>query len=200
MFGKSAYAEFSLDEEGFTHRGKQYSFDDIAHIFFSRTTTTQRLNFVKVGVVDSSILKVFLKSGKKLNITVDEAGLFYWSNKDKTHELDYILKIYQLLCERTFKSRIAKYLSQLESLGYFVYDECAFNPSEQTITFRNKQFPISSTDLLRGAGYISLQRKNAGLADKIIREMVLTKSPQFNTQTDTDVIFSLLKHFFNVAW
>lgn len=200
MFGKSAYQQFSLSQDGFTHKGVRYFFTDVAHVFFARIHTTQRLNFVKVGEADSSYLTLILFDGKKLKITVNEAGFFFGWNKNKSNELDYLLKIYSIITENTFEQRLQEYLTQLDQLGYFIYDECLFNPNKKTITFKNKEFPLSSSQFLKGAGYIELRPREYGIANKIARELTLFKIPQFSTQTDTDVIFTLLKHYFNLTW
>lgn len=36
--------------------------------------------------------------------------------------------------------------------------------------------------------------------NKVLREVTFTKIPQFNTQTDSDVIFYILDEYFDLKW
>ena len=57
---------------------------------------------------------------------------------------------------------------------------------------RHQEFFLRNSEFLKGAGYISMLRKDAGIADKVKMKVSLTKVPQFNTEIDPDVIFFLL--------
>ncbi len=200
MFGKGQYKKFQVEANGFRYKGEFYKFDDIANIFFTRIHTTQRMNFMKVGEADSSYLYLTLDSGKKIKLSFDEAGIFLGFNSNKQTDLKNLTDLYIFLCEKTFQKRIAKYIKEVENQGFFVYDECKFYPSKRKIVFRNKEFPVDSSSFLKGYGYIELRKKEFGFLDKVKYKVSLTKTPQFNTQTDTDAIFSLLDHYFNLRW
>jgi hypothetical protein len=45
-----------------------------------------------------------------------------------------------------------------------------------------------------------MRKKDFGFLDKVKREISLTKIPQFNNQTDANVIFSLLDHYFRMNY
>ncbi len=200
MFERCQYEKLQVEENGFSYEGEFHEFNDIAHIFFTRINTSQRLNFMKVGDVDSSYLYLTLVSGKKIKLSFDEAGIFIGFNSDKKTDLKNLTDIYLFLSEKSFKERMDRYIKEIETEGYFLYDKCRFYPSERKIIFRSKEYPIDSSSLLKGAGYIELRKKEFGFLDKLKREVSLTKTPQFNTQTDSDVIFSLLDHYFKLRW
>ncbi len=200
MFEKSQYKKFQVEENGFSYKGEFHEFNDISHIFFTRIHTTQRLNFMEVGEADSSYLYLTLDSGKKIKLSFDEAGIFIGFNSDKKTHLKNLTDIYVFLSKKSFQKRIGEYIKEIEKREYFVYDKCKFYPSKRKIVYRSKEFSIDSSSFLKGYGYIELRKKNFGFLDKIKREISLAKTPQFNTQTDTDVIFSLLDQYFKLRW
>lgn len=68
------------------------------------------------------------------------------------------------------------------------------------LVFKDKEFPIQSSSFLKGYGYIEMRPKDYGLMNKVLREVTFTKIPQFNTQTDSDVIFYILDEYFGLKW
>ena len=107
--------------------------------------------------------------------------------------------MYIALAQRTLEQRLKFYIDQIKTRGYFVYDECRFYPGKK-IGFRNKDFHLGDSIFKLGAGYVLLERKDAGVGAKIIGALTLTKIPQFSTQWDTDVIFHLLDKMFGLRW
>jgi hypothetical protein len=200
MFERSQYKKFSVEENGFNFKGEFHDFNNIAHIFFTRIHTTQSMNFVKVGEADSSYLHITLDSGKKIKLSFDEAGIFLGFNSNKQTDLKNLTDLYIFLSEKSFQKRISKHIKDIKDKGYFIYDECYFYPAQKKIVFRNKEFPVETSSFLKGYGYIELRKKDFGFLDKVKREVSLTKTPQFNTQTDTDVIFTLLDQYFGLRW
>lgn len=199
LFEKSQYNVFQVTADGFIHKGSSYRFDEITNLFFSRVMTTQRMNFVKVGEAESAYLHITLSSGKKIKLSFDESSLFMGLNFNKQKDIKNLIDLYAFLAEKTFANRVRPYLQQINERGYFEHDECRFYPRDK-IVFRNKEFPIRSSQFLKGYGYIELRPKDYGLVNKIMREISLTKLPQFSTQTDSDVIFYLLEKHFGLKW
>ena len=72
MFHKRQYKKIQIHETGFTYKGQSHSFEEIEHIFFERTITTQRMNFVKVGEPESGRLILTLEAGQKIKLSFDE--------------------------------------------------------------------------------------------------------------------------------
>ncbi|MFX9912094.1 hypothetical protein ABTP43_19990, partial [Acinetobacter baumannii] len=85
--------------------------------------------------------------------------------------------------------------------GYFDYNEWRFYPNQQVIqdTKKNKVYNLDSTELLKSPEYITVKEKNAGLGSKLMQSLV-GKPSIIITRTDTDVFFTLLKHFFDLSW
>ncbi len=199
LFEKRQYKHFQAHPEGFVWQDTMFRFEQIVGLFFSRTITTQRMNFVKVGEAESAALKITTDTGKKIILDFDEAGFFYGWNSDKTKDISNLRDLYLYLAEHSFSHRLARYLKELKANGYFTHDECRFYPRDKVV-FRSKEFPIGSTSFLKSYGYIVMRKKDYGILDKIRQEVSFTKIPQFNTQTNTDVIFYLLEKFFGLTW
>ena len=200
MFGRSQYKKFMLEGDVLHWKERTFPITAIKHLFFRRVLTTQRMNFVKVGEAHSSYLTITMDDGEKISLSFDESTIFLGWNRDKTQDLKNLEDLYIYLARTSFQKRIAPYVRQVEERGYFEYGGCRFIPRDKKIIFRDKEFPVAHSSFLRGAGYVEMRKKDFGLLDKVKREISLTKIPQFNTQTDTDVIFSLLDHYFGLRW
>lgn len=198
MFEKSAYVQLSISSNEFVHKGRHYALADVAHVLLERVSTTQKMNFSTVGTSHSASLVVTLKNGKRLSTFIDEATFILGWNKDKSKELEYLLTMYQTIAQKTFEQRLQPYLDQLSELGYFVHDNCLFYPIENKIVFNNRDYDLSQYRLYRYPCEIVIGRM--GSNGHIKKDFALRKAPKFNTQTDPDVVFALLRHYFNIAW
>ena len=199
MFQKNQYKKLQVEENGFSYKGQFHSFDEIKHILFERVITTERMNFMKVGEPESARLILTLENGIKIKLSFNESTIFIGINTNKQEHLKNLFDLYVFLSEKTFQKRILHYVRQVEQKGYFVYDNCYFYPKDK-IVFKNKVFPLKTSSFLKAPGYIELRKKDFGFLDKVKREASLTKTPSFDTCTDTDVIFTLLKRFFGLRW
>lgn len=191
--------DLEIAEDGFSFRGNRYRFAEVYHIFLSRVLTIQRLNLVKVGEPESACMSITIADGHELQIMIDESTLFIGVNRNKTRDIQNLLRAYAHIASKTFVYRVPPYLAQIDRLGYFGYDSCRFYPPLK-IVFQGRDFPISSTRLLKGNGYVELRPESFSSFDKLIRQFSLRKIPQFNTQTDSDVIFFLLDKLFHITW
>ena len=200
MFEHYQYKKFRIEGETIYWKNSSFPITIIKHIFFRRLLTTQRENLMKVGEAHSAYLTITFDNGKKITLIVDESTILFGLNRDKSNDLRKLENIYLYLARTTFKKRITFYNNQVKKNGFFVYDGCRFEPRAKKIIFRNKEFPIAETSFFREAGCIEFMKKDFGAWDKIKRQIGLTKIPQFNTQTDTDVIFYLLDHYFGLRW
>lgn len=192
------FKEFNLTGHAFSYNGEAYDVNEISHIGFYRAITTHKTNFVETGKTERAVLTLTFSGGHNLNISIDEEGIFF--NKNKSHQIQTLAEFYSYLSHVTFDRRVGFYESQIEKNGYFKYDECLFYPREKRVEFRDRNFDVSSTSFLRSYGYVELRKKDSGFLDKIKREVSLTKTPQFSTATDTDVIFHLLDKHFGLRW
>ena len=200
MFSKRQYKLFQIEDNGFKYKDELYGFDDIKHLNFSLIHTTHRVNLVKMGESDSSYLQIILNSGKKIKLSFDEYGMSMGFNRVSQTDIKNLTDLYMFLAKTTFQNRISKYINEISEKGYFLYDGCKFYPEERKIVFKNKEFFVAESSFLKGGGYIEMRKKNFRVIDKIAREVSLGKIPQFRTQTDPDVIFALLDHYFGLRW
>lgn len=191
------FVDFNLSGDEFSWKGRTYNIRSIDHIAFSRSITTHKTNFVETGKTERAILSLTFNSGKTLNIDIDEQGVFF--NRNKTKKIQLLAEFYSFLLRITFERRVNFYEDQLEQNGYFVYDECHFYPHDK-IVFRGKDFHVDTSSFFRSYGSIEMRKKDFGVLDRIKRGVSLTKSPQFCTLTDTDVIFHLLQEHMGLTW
>lgn len=191
------FSMFNLNGESFSYKGNKYNTNNISHIGLYRAITNHKTNFVSTGKTEEIRIYLTMDNGKEIRLTVDEQGIFF--KKDKSSQIEIFAKFHLYLSQITFDKRVDFYESQINSNGYFIYDNCYFYPKNK-IVFKGKDFNLKSTSFLKGYGYIEMRKKDYGLLDKIKREVSLTKTPQFSTIVDTDVILYLLKKHFSLTW
>ncbi len=191
------FKDFNLSGNEFSWKGRTYDISGINHIAFYRAITTHKTNFVETGKTEKALLTLTFNSGQTLSISIDEQGIFF--NKNRMQQIEALAEFYGFLLHVTFEWRVKFYEEQIERNGYFVYDECRFYPRKK-IVFRGKDFDVNTSSFLRSYGYIEMRKKDYGVLDKIKREVSLTKIPQFNTLTDTDVIYHLLDKHMGLRW
>jgi hypothetical protein len=195
--------KFSLEADVFSYGTHQYSFDDIEHILFYRQVIDKSINAIPFRTTDTTYLQLYLGSKGALPIAVTIHRPFVMNllvNKKK--ELDKLFEIYSFLSEKTFNRRLSIYGQQIEEKGCFEYDDCFFYIKEGKVVVKNVEFPVESTSFTKTPFYISLKNKNEkkGLMDRLKNRYTIANDFGFHTSTDTDVIFTLLDHYFGLRW
>ena len=198
MFKKQKNIEFL--ENGFNYKNQFYKYEIVKNIFFTIINTVQKVNFVKQGEAKSSQIFVTLDSGKTINLKIDEASILFALNFDKKKEIKSLFEVYQVLASLTHQIRKNKYLSELKTYRFFTYEKCKFYPQEKKIIFRKKELDLEKYNLLKSKGFVEIRKKEFKALDRLKRELSFGKIPQFNTQTDADIIFELLKDYFGIIW
>lgn len=191
------FKDFNLTETSFTWKNRTYAISSISHITFFRSITTHKTNFVETGKTERALLTLALNNAQTVEISMDEQG-FLW-NKNLAKQIQTLTEFYGFLMHVTFDRRLKHYEDQIESSGYWVYDECYFYPGKK-IAFRSRDFDLQSSTFHRSYGSVEMRKKDFGVLDKLKREVSLTKIPQFSTLTDTDVIFHMLKEHMGLQW
>lgn len=193
------YKQFQVvDPDGFLWKGEHLAFDSIRHLFFKWIKTIQRQNFVKVGEPEEAHILITLVDARTIHLSFDEQTILFGFNTDKKRDIDNLKQLYVYLLEKSFEHRLAFYLRELHEKGYFEYDDCRFYPKERIIFFGNIAFPLATSHFLKGNGYVELKKREMTFTDKVKSGLGL--APQFNTQTDPDVIFVLLDRLFGLRW
>ena len=194
-----AFQHLQAHPNGFIWKGDEIQFNRVTHLQFQRIATAQYRNFVKVGEPTQATLVITIDSGEEITVSIDEGGFLFGWNSNKSSEIQSLTDFYLYLAENSFRLRLGRYLDEVNAKGYFTYDECQFYP-RQKIVFRGEEFPLGSSDFVRSPGYVELKHKFESPGDKIKRAFSFGKPPQFNTQTNTDVIFCLLENLFDLRW
>jgi hypothetical protein len=191
------FKDFKLSGDSFTWNNRTYDVNTISHIGFYRAVTTHKTNFVETGKTEKAILTLTLSNGQTVNMSIDEQGIFW--NKNRAQQIQSLADFYGYLMHVTFDRRLKFYEDQITQSGYWRYDECYFYPREK-IVFRGSNFDVGTDSFLRSYGNIELRKKDYGILDKLKRGFSLTKTPQFSTLTDTDVIFHMLDKHMGLRW
>jgi hypothetical protein len=199
LFEKRQYEHFQAQSDGFVWKGAKFHFGQIVGLLFRRVSTTQRINFVKVGVAKSATLIITVDSGQGIILDFDESGFIFGVNSDKAKDLSNLQDVYLYLSEKSFPHRLGRYLEELREKGFYTHDGCRFYPRNK-IVFRGKEFPLATTDFFRGYGYVEMRKANPNWVDKLKREISLTKLPQFSTLINADIIMHLLDVHFGLRW
>lgn len=188
-----------IDDDKMTWKNTLYYVTDIRHLAFSDTIIQKRTNFVKTGMAEKVWMKIKLDSGIEIKIAIMDNPIFLGLIGDRSNEVRTLRSIYGYLAKATFQKRLSTYIDQVERNGWFDYDKCRFIPRKM-IVYKDKEFHIGKDSFLKAAGYVELRSRDYGALDKIKREVSFVWPPHFKTKEDYDVIFALLKHYFNLSW
>jgi len=187
------YKKFQLVNGGFNFKEVFHPFSMVTHLFYSAVGV--RVNFETNPSLHGATLIISLNNGHA--ITLHFHDQVFWKNR--ASDLANLWDVYTHISHETFDQRMDGYLSQLKKKGYFDYDECRFYPPDKVV-FRGRTFTKQETNFLRSPGYIELRSKGRSFWDKMKRELSISKIPQFNTESDTDVIFAILTKYFGLSW
>jgi hypothetical protein len=188
--------QFALGVDGFRHRGIQYRFNDVVETRAVR----QRFELKIVGVGSEfthSISIVFvMRSGEHVQVTEGQT----WFYSPKLERVKQIHGIFEIVSEKSFGTRLDKYLRQVESRGYFEYSGWTFHPADRKIvnTESKRAYAIDSVTFSREYGFIAIRDTGAGVIAAMRRS--LKKPIGINTLRDADVFFTLLDRFFRLRW
>ena len=200
MITKVDLKDIQISSGGFQCKGVHHPFADIAHLRFARTKTTIHaglpVEMTKIGSDESVGLMIFLRSGEDIKVT-EKPGWFFSSKEENIHG---IIDIYAKLSQATFSPRLASYIEDAKTHGYFVYNGYRFFLSRRIIASVDQEFTLENTDFFRSYSYIELRPKNSNLAQKLKRHLGASKPNMVDTLTDTDVIFTILTKFYGLRW
>lgn len=190
------YKDFQMDEDSITYKGKRHSFSEITHLHFTRVVTRYTTTFLYAEFNRSNEFTLYIYLSDGSTITLGFAEKYASMMKEN---IEYLSSIYQFLSQKTFAQRLQFYMGKVTERGYFMYGGCKFYPKEQKIIFKKKEFPIKSSALMRGAGFVELRPEPFTMLERIKRQTV-SDIPQFLLWRDIDVIFHILDKSFGLKW
>ena len=193
------FKELSLDGDHITHGAISHLVSTVKHLSFERVHTTHRRNFVTAGKTFRSTLNIEFDDGERISSEVDDTGIFLSWNKDQGDGFSKIREYFGQLSTATFQKRISPYLASLREKGQFEFGGCRFIPPDKVV-YKDQTFVKNETAFLRHHSHIELRKKTPSVRERIMRHMPVGDYPNFKTQWDSDVIFTLLNHCFNLKW
>ncbi len=192
-----AQTGFALVDGGFTYRNNSYRFEDVIETRLIRSVLEHKVILVGSEYHHSISVMIGVKSGELLQVTEQPT----WLSNSKLSSVEYVENIFSVISEKSWDNRVGKYVRNLDDIGYFEYNGWRFYTKQRKIqdVNKNKYYDLSSVNLLKSYGFIAVKDKNEGVGAKLLKNFV-GGQVGIGTLTDTDVFFSLLKHFFGISW
>ena len=194
---------FAISDAGFSYKGRKYKLADVVETRSYRVLHQTR--HIPLGVTESHdpafSFVLIMHDGEAVQVT-EQSTLLSSSKQERVNQLQ---RAHDFICEKTFQQRAQKYLTQIETNGYYEYGVWRLAPSQQKIidTSSGKGYTVSELQFLRSYGFIELVPSNEGFVAKALRKSKQELSGKrygIGTISDGDVFFSLLAHYFHLKW
>ena len=196
MFKKKPGLNLKYTESSFVFNDIEYNNSDVRSISYMEGRSD--IHVIAHGT-DSSY-------GAMMTIDMDDGEVVTIREKTTSGRKEIVEKIrnfYFEISELTHTQRSKQYHDQVKKKGYFLYCNYKFFPEEnyiQSLHKNRKIFEIKKYNFVKYRdGGIYIRVKNPSIMDTIKRKLTW-KHEGFNTVRDTDVIYTLLKHYFNLSW
>ena len=188
---------FALTDDGFTYCNKSYRFDDVIETRILRSVLEHKVILVGSDYHHSVSIMIGVKSGELLQVTEQPT----WLSDSKLSSVEHVENIFSVISQKSWDNRVQKYTRQVNDVGYYEYSGWRFYPNQRKIQeIKNKKYyALNSVNFLKSYGFIAVKEKNESLGSKLIKSLV-GGQVGIVTLVDTDVFFSLLKHFFGMSW
>lgn len=188
---------FEVNNLGFKYRNKDYKFDDVTEVRIVRHVLEHKVLLVGSEFHHSVSIVILVKSGDHIQVTEQPT----WLSNSKINSVEYIENQFSIIAQKSWSNRLHKYTEQISNTGYYEYDGWIFYPRQRKIkdSLKDKVYDLDSIILSKTPTYIIIKEKNEGLGSKFMRSMT-GKEVLIGTMADTDVFFTLLKHYFNLSW
>ena len=187
---------FKFTDSGFSYRGVTYAFDDVVDISRFRQQLETKTLFVGSDYTHGISILFEMDSGEQVQLTEQPT----WFSNSKDENVKKIENIFSVVCEKSFQQRVMRYVEQVEKLGFYEYSGWHFHPQKKEIVdySNNHKYHLDNIKILRSYGFIEIKNKQESIGEKFSQKFKGTVG--INTLKNTDVFFTLLKHFFNLEW
>jgi hypothetical protein len=187
---------FKLTDSGFLYRGVAFAFDDVVDVSRFRQQLETKTLFVGSDYTHGISVLFEMDSGEKVQLTEQPT----WFSNSKDENINKIENIFGIVCEKSFQNRIMRYVEQVEKRGFYEYSGWHFYPQKREIIdySNNRKYHVDDIKMLRRYGFIEIKNKQESIGEKFSQKIKGTVG--INTLKNTDVFFTLLKHFFRLEW
>ena len=183
--------ELVLDDAVFIYKGTKYPYAEIENIYFENSSIS--INLVRVSGVS---LKFSIKDK---SITVSLKGNASILGRKK---MNSIIKAYEIVSRKSFKSRIAPYIDSLEQMGYvYLAKEVKLYKNgniEKGRTNLSLQKALKNNTLYFSTNFIFGSKSSSNLYEFLISETgtsVLSNRIIFTCKNNHDIATKLISHF-----
>lgn len=187
----SSERHLHITNSGFASGSDFYDFADVRHLSFTNVITKKVTNFMASGE-DQTVTIEITVPGKILKFVAGPTTSTWSVGSFGQKPSQSLIEKYRVIAERSFDSRLQRYLQSLDSNGYLIYDSTRIlrngDVQHKAGTFNLK---ASSSQLRRGPFTLYLQPVNGGWVKRV---------PTLSTMVDADVFYFLLDKVFEVRW
>jgi len=199
MFEKNQYKNFRLENDIVYWKNRQYPISRVKNLLYKRTVTVQKMNFVTVGESHEDILVIAMDDDYVITLSFDDATIFLGWTRNKERDFNNLRELYTYLSKATFQNRIAPYVRQVESEGFFLWRGWKFFPRENKIVISGHEFPLSEYTLIKRGNEIRTELRRKLTIKEKMKGFFKTEY-LLDTSVSPDVIFTLLSHYMGLTW
>jgi len=189
------YDDVTINETMLSYKGTNYKLSDIKNVGYFRKRIEHRTNFVKTGETQEDYLLLKFSNNKELVLQVYDK-IFTSAEKIEKDRM-FMSNLFYDLKQKTFETRVNRYLQSIKDYGYFEYMDCKFFVNDKKVIIKNTDYHLSDWNFMKGATYICVEKKQKDLMSALKK---MWDIPQFATIFDEDIIFQLLDKYMGLRW
>ena len=196
MFKKKSDLNLEYSEGSFLFNKIEYNYSNVKSISYAQGRSD--IHVIAHGTESSygAMLVIDMNDGEV--VTIREK-----TTSGRKEIVEKIRNFYIEISYSTYLKRINTYHDEVKEKGYFSYNNWRFYPEGKYIhaTIINKKFEFKKYKLTKNSeGDVYVKLKNPSTMQKIKRQLSFRGVPAFSSARDQDIIFVLLKHYFNLSW
>jgi len=188
---------FHFNENFFNYFSNQYLYEDINEIRIARSKFELRV--IGVGSDYSYAIAIEIKMNNYEILKITEQPTFF--SKEDQSKIKYIEDFIAIALKKSLRNRLKKYTDQVELNKYFSYSDWFFYVEDRVLFDKknNKKYQINSINIFKHYGALEIKQKNNSFVNELLQN-TFGKPIVIDTLTDTDMFFTLLKHYFQISW
>ena len=189
----------ALGEKCFTFDGQDYEYERVVSLFFYYVVTEVRMNVVlHAGTEHQADLDIYVDAVRK-PIKIRTGMYLTYLTIDRTQKrAQSVLELYQALAQLTFKTRLRRYVTALETHGFFEYDGKKVY-GDGRVSDGKREINLRTSRPLWRKPFMLYYETEKSLGEKLLHLWTL-QDFIIVTRFDADVFFFLLEQMFALRW
>lgn len=157
------------------------------------------MNWRNPGTDYDAQVDIYLEEGNEPILIRTRAWMSWLGANRSEREAAPVVTLYREMASRTYKYRLANYVEQIESHGYFHYDKKLFFKTGVVTDGKRSINILVDRGLLKSAFEVSLPAPKTA-ANQLKNLFWKRQDFVIRTEFDADVFFRLLEHYYNLKW